>query len=94
MTFDAEGNPLEATAAEWDAWFELHPEPERTEDEWTALENSLPLELVPEFNRLKDGKFSEWPEGLYEHVRAYTTRVGVCGETMICGIADWLRKRG
>jgi hypothetical protein len=91
MTFDENGEPLSATIAEWDAWIALHPQPVLTEDEYTAREHCLPLDLVPYFNELVERKMSDWPEGLYDHVRQFTSRLGACGETMICGIADWIR---
>ena len=91
MTFDTNGEPLSGTMAEWDAWFQIHPQPQLTADEYTAREHSLPLDLVPYFNELCGRKMCDWPEGLYDHVRQFTSRLGACGETMICGIADWMR---
>lgn len=90
MTFDANGEPVTATEAEWREWFKTHPE-NLTEDECTAREFNLPLERVPLFNKMKAQKFTEWPDEAYLHVRAFATSKGVCGETIIAGLADWLR---
>jgi hypothetical protein len=80
------------TKREWDAYYALHPDEVPTLDESDAECYGITLELLPQFRKLSNQKFSEWPEGMYAWVRDWVNSRpgGACGEVILSGIGAYL----
>jgi len=60
-------------------------------DQHNASYFGIPIDRMPEHNRLMSMPMNEWPDSLREHVNGVCRELGACGDVIACAVAGWLK---